>query len=90
MINHAVLQVLQSGKTHDPYLSNCARNVYKCAGLHNIDLVCTHVPGKQHAVADMLSKWQLNSLSIIHLQKYICNPIWLTAHVGTLVINNEI
>ena len=55
--NIAVVQVLQSGSTRDPYLAAAARNVWLLAAKHDIDITCVHISGKSNRAADLLSRW---------------------------------
>ena len=56
--NAAVMSVLKSGKTRDPYLGACARNVWYVAATSDIDLQYTHIRGIDNKEADALSRWQ--------------------------------
>ena len=42
-VNHAVVQVLTSGKTKDPFLVTCARDIWFVAALADIELVYKHM-----------------------------------------------
>ena len=52
--NQAVVQVLTSGKTHDPYLAACSRNIWQVTASKDIDITYVHVLGKNNIVADLL------------------------------------
>ena len=54
--NHAVVTVLRSGKTKDPFLGACARNIWYCATTNDIDASYTHIRGTDNKV-DLLSRW---------------------------------
>ena len=43
--NLAVVEILKSGKTRDPFLATCARNVWLITAMFNIDIIIIHVPG---------------------------------------------
>ena len=45
--NSAVVQVLQSGHTKDPYLATCARNVWLLAVKYDIEITYVHISGKR-------------------------------------------
>ena len=75
--NNAVVQVLNSGKTRDPFLASCARNIWYVAAKHDIKLSYRHVPGKNNGVADLLSRWQGTPVQINKLYAHIHKPIWV-------------
>ena len=55
--NLAVVKVLNSGKTRNPFLGICTRNVcWLLATIFNIHLVFVHIPGKSNHVADLLAR----------------------------------
>ena len=54
--NLAVVQVMNTHKTKDPFLSICDRNVWLLAASHDILLQVHHVRGKDNAEADLLSR----------------------------------
>ena len=54
--NLAVVEILKSGKTRDPFLATCARNVWLITAMLNIDNIIIHVPGVSNHVADLLSR----------------------------------
>ena len=53
--NQAVIQVTSTGKTRDPFLAACSRNIWPMAAAGDIDLTYVHVLGKNNQVADLLS-----------------------------------
>ena len=55
--NEAVVLVLRSGKTKDPYLGDCALNIWYVCALADIDVQYVHVRGLDNTVADLLSRW---------------------------------
>ena len=55
--NIAVVQVLQSGSTLDPYLAAYARNVWLLGAKYDIDLTYVCISGKRNKTADLLSRW---------------------------------
>ena len=54
--NLAVVQVMNTYKTKDPFLSICDRNVWLLAASHDILLQVHHVRGKDNAEANLLSR----------------------------------
>ena len=88
--NLAVVQVLSSGRTKDPFLGACARNIWLIAATNDIDLGYVHIPGKKNCVADLLSRWQYTYANHIQLQKYIENPVWCRVSQQLLDMDPEI
>ena len=43
--NLALVEILNSGKTRDPFLATCARNVGLITAIFNIDIIIIHIPG---------------------------------------------
>ena len=58
--NEEVITVLRSGKTRDPYLAACARNIWYIVALDDIDLCYVHIRGERNGLADMLSRWVIS------------------------------
>ena len=54
--NLAVVQVMNTHKTRDPFLSICDRNVWLLVAANDISLQVHHVRGKDNAEADLLSR----------------------------------
>ena len=75
--NIAVVQVLSSGKTKDPYLATCARNVWFAAALANIDLEYRHIKGRDNETADLLSRWSFSENQYAKLHSLVHEPIWV-------------
>ena len=88
--NLAVVQVLTSGKTRDPFLGAFARNVWMVTAQADIDVRYSHIPGCQNNVADLLSRWQGTSAQIKSLHAYIDSPIWVPVSENVLTLDNEI
>ena len=55
--NLAVVEVLKSGKTKDPFLAICARNIWLITAIFNIEIIVVYVPGCDNHIADLLSRW---------------------------------
>lgn len=55
--NEAIVTVLNSGKTKDPLLGRCLRNIWLCSSLHEFELTALHLPGVSNRAADYLSRW---------------------------------
>ena len=73
----AVVTVLRSGKTRDPYLGACARNIWYVCALANIDIQYVHVRGLDNRVADLLSRWTGTQNKFAELHKYNQDPVWI-------------
>ena len=54
--NSATMHVLNSGKSKDPIIAACAREVWLIAATRNIDILLTHVPGISLVLVDALSR----------------------------------
>ena len=54
--NLAVVQVVTSGKTRDPILGACIRNIWLLSAVLDMDLRIQHIRGKKNIVADLLSR----------------------------------
>ena len=46
----ALVQILNAGRARDPILVSAARNLWP------INLIITHIPGKNNTLADLLSR----------------------------------
>ena len=55
--NNAVVTILRTGKSRDPFLSACARNIWYCSSTHDIDIDYVHIRGSDTKVADLFSRW---------------------------------
>ena len=88
--NEAVVRVLSHGRTKDPFLAACARNIWQIAALHDIDLVYIHILGKKNIIADLLSRWTASSHDIQKLHSLVQDPLWLQVTMDFLDIDNEI
>ena len=50
----AVAQVVGSGKTKDPYLAACLRNLWLLTASYDINLVVEHIQGTKNIIADLV------------------------------------
>ena len=75
--NDAVVQVLNSGRTRDPFLATCARNIWQEAAIRDIELKYVHIMGKQNKVADLLSRWENTVAQYQFLNALVENPVWV-------------
>ena len=88
--NAAVVQVLNNGKTKDPFLATCARNIWYFMAHHDINLSYSHVLGKNNQVADLLSRWQNTQQQMAQLWAWVENPLWMHTHPSLLELDYEI
>ena len=76
--NDALVQVLNSGRTRDPFLATCARKIWQEAATNDIELKYVHIMGKQNRAADFLSRWRNTELQCQLLTSLVEDPIWMT------------
>ena len=88
--NEAVVTVLRSGKTRDPYLAACARNIWYTAAAADIDLQYVHIRGVDNRIADVLSRWQGTTDHLNLLYHHIQKPIWLHVVQDMLDLDPEL
>ena len=88
--NAAVVSVLKTGKTRDPYLGACARNIWYVAATADIDLQYTHIKGVDNKVADALSRWQGTSEQWGLLGLHVNHPVWLQVSHNMLDLDPEL
>ena len=50
--NYSVVQVIMSGKTNDPFLALCIRNIWLLTAHNDIELLIRHIPGINNTIAD--------------------------------------
>ena len=55
--NLAVVQVLKSGRTKDPFLAACTCNIWFLVAQFDVDMRYDHIQGVNNRVADLLSRW---------------------------------
>ena len=58
--NMVVCLALQSGRSRDPYLQHCVREVFLWVVTHDVELVAVHRPGVQLVRADALSRQHMS------------------------------
>ena len=88
--NSAVVQVLQSGRTKDPYLAAAARNVWLLAAKHDIEITYVHISGKKNRTADFLSRWTGSMKDIQELNYLITKFLWMKTSLSLLDLDCEI
>ena len=85
-----MVQVLQSGRTKDPYLAACARNVWLLAAKYDIEITYVHISGKNNRTADLLSRWTGSMKDIQELNSLVPSCLWLNTSLSLLDLFCEI
>ena len=88
--NMAVVQVLTSGKTRNPILALCARNIWLLAAIYNIHLSVSHIIGRENHVADLLSRWDHTHDRERKLKSFLPNHVWMPVHLDHTLLNHNI
>ena len=88
--NMAVVQVLKTEKTRDPFLATCARNIWMVAAELDIDIVYTHVHRVKNTTADLLSRWQNTQEHVTLLRRLVGNWVWLITDECLMNLDYEI
>ena len=88
--NSAVVWVLQSGRTKDPYLAACARNIWLWAAKFDINFVFSHIRGKSNCIADPLSRWSYSNDNYAALKQLVPNFHWHDLPLDMLELDNYI
>ena len=55
--NEAVVSVINSSRTKDPFMGACLREIWFSVSTHGFELRAVHLPGVENRVADWLSRW---------------------------------
>ena len=75
--NKAVVQVVESGKTKDPYLADCIRNIWLLTATYDINLMVQHIRGTHNVIADCLSRLYSDKPTDLHLINMLQeNYVW--------------
>ena len=88
--NLTVVEVLDSGKTRDHFLALCARNVWLISAMFNIQLVFSHIPGKNNHIADLLSRLTITINPEQNLKQLLPQFIWINTHIDLTALNHNI
>ena len=75
--NDAVVKVLNTVHTYDPFLGACARNIWFQTALMDLDVKYVHVPGVKNRTADLLSRWDYSPHSYQKLGQLVDFQVWL-------------
>ena len=84
--NEAVVTVLRSGKTRDPYLAACARNIWYAAAAADIDLQYIHITIKLQMSCQ---EWQGTTDQFNLLYSHIQRLMWLPVSQDMLELDPE-
>ena len=88
--NNAVVSVLRTGRSRDPFLSACTQNIWYCSATHDIDIDYVHIRGCDNKVAHLLSRWSSSSQGWDHLLQHIPNPCWLQTDEQMLAFHPDL
>ena len=89
--NKAVVQVVESGKTKDPYLAACIRNIWLLTATYDSDLIVQHIQGTHNIIADCLSRLYSNKTTDLSLLTFLQdNFIWDKVHTEGLKLDMSI
>ena len=80
--NQAVVAIINSQKTHDPYLAAAMRNIWLLVALYNIQITSQHISDQTNNLADSLSRY--------HEQKHLngkYNYVWDNVFDSMLVLD---
>ena len=69
--NSAVVDVINSSKTRDPFMASCLRELWLEVSTYCFELRAVHLPGEDNRVADWLSRWNLGRKYQDQFQLYI-------------------
>lgn len=61
--NEAAVTVVNTGRSRNPFMNSCLREICYFAALHEFEVCAVHIPGVSNHFADLLSRWDSCSLS---------------------------
>ena len=88
--NLAVVEVLSFGKAMDHIMAACARNIWLLAAIYNINVIVTHIRGRDNFFTDLFSRWYQTSDNHHKLYEFIVLPIWVDVHLDITLLNQDI
>ena len=59
--NETSVIVLNKGKTRDPFLQNCLREIQYLSAIYECEFKATHISGVTNRIPDLLSRWDINA-----------------------------
>ncbi len=57
--NDATVSVIASGRSRDPFMQSCLRELVFIASQHEFEIRAVHLPGEDNRLPDLLSRWCL-------------------------------
>ena len=88
--NLAVMEVLSLGKARETITVTCAINIWLLAAIFNINIIVTHIRGRDNCLADLLSRWYQTEDNCEKLNKLVESPIWMDVHMDLTLLNHDI
>ena len=61
--NEVAVTVLNTGRCRNSFLNSCLRELCYLAAIHEFEIRAVHVPGVSNCYADILSRWDSNTLA---------------------------
>ena len=69
--NHAVVDVLNTGRARDSILASCTRNVWILTAMFDVSLIVSRIQSAKNNVADLLSRWYHTLDNEVKLAQYV-------------------
>ena len=69
--NQSVINVLNNGRSRDPFLSACVRTLWLSQAKHNIQVSVSHISSQDNLYADTLSRWDQFQYVYNHAVQYL-------------------
>ena len=74
--NAAVVQVVDTGKTRDPLLATCLRNIWMITAIYDIKISIKHIAGSKNIISDLLSRIYSDKIDSTLLNQLQMNYHW--------------
>ena len=71
--NEASVTVLNTGRTRDPFLQACLREICFFAARFECELKAVHLPGTDNRIPDLLSRWELGTKAREEFRSRTCH-----------------
>ena len=86
-----MVQVAESGKTKDPYLATCIRNIWLLTATYDIDLIVEHIQDTHNIIADCLSRLYSDKTTNLNLLENLQNNfVWERVYIEDLKLDLSI
>ena len=82
--NAAVVSVINSGSSRDPFLAACTRTLWLIKAQYNIIVSVSHIRGKDNVYADILSRWPSMKHTKSPVIHYLRSCTWHTVNTNDL------